>query len=104
MSAADLRWLREAENWGEWHRVPGDQPGVPESVWMMRGANGTVRFYAVGRGQVGQRHQSVVAATAWAWANGWLWTEPDGSIDMAGQLACREWVAAGGAQPAGAGA
>ncbi len=95
--SGDLRWLKSAEHWGEWARVPDDQSGLPESIWMMRGTNGSVRFYAVGCGQVGPRHKSVVAATAWAWANGWLWTDPNQTVDLPGQLACRTWVLAGGA-------
>jgi hypothetical protein len=74
---ADLRWLRYAEHWGEW-----------------------VRFYMKGRGQVGDEHASVAAAASWAWANGWLWADPPyGDIDIIVQLACRNWVLAGGAEP-----
>lgn len=98
----DLRWLGKAEHWGEWRRFSDTEAAEPESVWMMRGAGGQVRFYARGQGQVGPEHESVVAATAWAWANRWLWVDPDGTLDMPRQLACREWVLAGGAQPVGA--
>ena len=97
-STKHLRWLRKAEHWGEWVRFSDTEPAEPESVWMMVGGNGRVRFYAIGRGQVGNEHASVVAATTWAWANRWLWREPDGSLDMPRQLACRRWVLAGGAQ------
>lgn len=92
-----LRWLKKAEHWGEWVRVPDDRPGGEERVWMMRGGNGRVRFYKVGHGQQGDEHASVVAAAYWAWANGWLWTEPDGSLDILAQLACRRFVQEGGA-------
>lgn len=98
MSAdADLRWLRKAEHWGKWIRFSDSEIAEPETIWMMRGASGRVRFYAVGKGQQGPEHNSVVAASAWAWGNRWLWAEPDGSIDMGVQLACREWVLNGGA-------
>ncbi len=92
-----LPWLEKAEHWGEWVRFSDTEIAPPERVWMMKGANGRVRFYAVGKGQIGQEHKSVVSASAWAWANRWLWCEPDGSVDIGAQLACREWVLAGGA-------
>lgn len=93
-----LRWLNQAEHWGEWQRVPDDEPGAAESIWMMRGAKGRVRFYAIGKGQIGSEHAHVVAASTWAWANGWLWCEPGGGgVDLLAQLACRKWVIAGGA-------
>lgn len=94
---ADLRWLNKAEHWGEWVRFSETEAADPESIWMMRGGNGNVRFYAKGRGQQGPEHKSVVAATAWAWANRWLWKDEDGTLDIGGQLACRKWVLAGGA-------
>ena len=95
----ELRWLDKAENWGEWLRFPDDEPGDPARIWMMRGSNGKVRFYAVGQGQVGDDHASVLAASCWAWANRWLWTDPEtGRLDMPGQLECRRWVLAGGAE------
>lgn len=100
MATTDLRWLKKAEHWGEWIRFSETEAADPESVWMMRGANGRVRFYAKGRGQVGPEHGSVVAAAHWAWANRWLWLEPDGSLDMLAQLACRRWTLAGGARTA----
>lgn len=93
----ELRWLRKADNWGEWLRFSETERADPERVWMMVG-DGRVRFYAEGKGQVGEDHRSVVAATCWAWANRWLWTDPDGSLDMPRQLACRRWVLAGGAE------
>ncbi len=94
---AELRWLKKAEHWGEWLRFSETELADPESIWMMRGGNGRVRFYAKGKGQVGPEHKHVVGAAMWAWANRWLWTEPDGSLDMLRQLACRSWVLAGGA-------
>src|SRR5205085_6654742 len=93
---ADLRWLNKAVHWGEWVRYPDDQSGEPERVWMMRGANGNVRFYAKGQGQQGDEHQSVVAASYWAWSNRWLEVEPDGTVDIVTQLECRTWCLAGG--------
>lgn len=93
-----IAWLRKANHWGEWIRFSETEAADPESVWMMQGSNGRVRFYAKGEGQVGPEHQSVVVAAHWAWANRWLWLEPDGSLDMLGQLACRKWVLAGGAR------
>jgi hypothetical protein len=65
---------------------------------MMRSASGRVRFYRKGEGQVGAEHPSIVAAAHWAWANGWLWAEDDGTVDFATQLRCRQWTLAGGAQ------
>jgi hypothetical protein len=95
---AHLRWIGKAENWGEWLRFSETDLAEPESMWMLSGPGG-VRFYAVGKGQVGKQHKSVLAAACWAWANRWCWTEPDtGSVNMATQLACREWVLKGGAE------
>lgn len=93
---ADLRWLGKADNWGEWIRFPDDRLGEPERIWMMRG-NRYVRFYAVGKGQVGVQHHSIVAAACWAWANRWFWTDEYGEFDILSQLECRKWVLAGGA-------
>jgi hypothetical protein len=93
----ELRWLDKAEHWGEWIRFSETGAADPESIWMMRGTNGKVRFYAVGQGQQGLEHKSVVAAAYWAWANRWLWVDDEGYFDMAAQLGCREWVLTGGA-------
>lgn len=91
-----LRWLKKAEHWGEWVRYSDTELAPPESIWMMCGASGNVRFYAKGKGQYGDEHGSVVAAAYWAWMNRWLWTEPDGGLDILAQLACRAWCMAGG--------
>lgn len=96
--AADLRWLDKADHWGEWIRFSETEAADPESVWMMQGRNGHVRFYAKGKGQVGPDHKSVVAAAYWAWAERWLWLDQDGDLDMLGQLACRAWMLNGGAE------
>lgn len=95
---SELRWLRKADNWGEWIRFSDTELAEPESVWMMRGASGRVRFYAKGKGQVGPEHPHVMAAYYWAWGNRWLHLEPDGSLDILTQLACRKWVLDGGAR------
>lgn len=93
-----LSWLTKAEHWGEWVRFSETEPAAPESIWMMRGGNGRVRFYAIGEGQVGPEHRSVVAAATWAWANRWFWTDPEsGEVDILVEISCREWVLAGGA-------
>lgn len=95
---AELRWLRKAEPWGEWIRFSGTEAAEPESIFMMRGINGRVRFYAKGKGQVGKEHRHTYGAALWAWANRWLWTDPEtGQVDMLEQLACRRWVLDGGA-------
>lgn len=93
-----LRWLDKAEHWGEWRRFSETELAEPESIWMLSGPTGRVRFYAIGKGQVGDEHNSVVAAAYWAWANRWLWCDPWGQIDMLAQLACRQWVLDGGAR------
>lgn len=97
--AADLRWLKKAENWGEWIRFSDTELAEPERVWMMRGSSGAVRFYAKGKGQVGEQHRHLMAASYWAWGNRWLHCNPDGGLDMLAQLACRAEVLAGGATP-----
>lgn len=91
---ADLKWLRKADHWGEWVRFSDFEIAPPESVWMMRGARGRVRFYAVGKGQVGPEHRHVVAATCWALANGYL--DPDAPLGLS--VAARAEVLAGGAE------
>lgn len=95
-NAADLRWLKTAEHWGEWIRFPDDRPGEPERIWLLQGGSGA-RFYGVGKGQIGPRHQSIYVAALWAWANRWFWTDEYGDFDILSQLACRKWVLAGGA-------
>lgn len=90
--AEDLRWLKKAEHWGEWLRFSETELAEPESIWMMRHTNGTVRFYAKGQGQVGPPHRHIVAATYWAYANRWI----DPEISIGHNLACRAEVAAGG--------
>lgn len=93
---ADKKWLENAEHWGEWIRYSETElvDGPPESIWMMKSTSGPqVRFYAIGKGQVGSEHPHVVAATAWAWGNRWLMADED----IRGQLACRAYVLAGGA-------
>lgn len=92
--AAETKWLEAAEDWGAWVRYPDDRPGDPEWIYMRKsGSSPEVRFYAIGKGQVGAEHKSVVAATYWAYANGWLW----GDGDILFELACRAEVLAGGA-------
>lgn len=91
-AAADLSWLRNAENWGLWIRFSETEPAPPEEAWMMRHRDGRVRFYAVGKGQVGPEHKHVVAATYWAFGNRWM--DPD--IPLGLNLAARDEVLAGG--------
>lgn len=88
----DLRWLRNAEHWGEWIRFSDTELAEPERVWMMRGKNGRVRFYAKGKGQVGPEHAHIVAASYWAYGNRYL--DPDYPIGL--NLAARAEVLAGG--------
>lgn len=89
---ADKRWLDKAENWGEWVRYSSTEIAEPERVWMMkRGAK--VRFYMVGKGQVGPQHAHVVAATCWAYGNGFLDADP---ANLGLSMACRAEVLRGG--------
>lgn len=92
---ADLKWLKGAEHWGEWERFD-ETSGERESIWMMKSsASPEVRFYAVGKGQIGGRHQHVMSATCWAYATGYLQVCSPDEIWL--QIACREEVLAGGA-------
>lgn len=88
----DLRWLRKSEHWGEWTRVSDDDPNDVQHVWMMRHRNGKVRFYEVGKGQVGPECPHVVAAVYWAYAHWFM--AVDASIWL--NIACRKEVMAGG--------
>lgn len=93
--AGDLRWLRKAEHWGEWIRFSDTEIAPPESIWMLKATDSPkVRFYAIGKGQVGPEHAHVVAATCWAYANRWI--RPDNPIGD--ELACRAEVMAGGTE------
>lgn len=95
---ADLRWLNKAEHWGEWERFD-EQTGERESIWMMKSTGSPkVRFYGVGRGQVGEQHAHVAAATCWAYATGYL-PATDDPNDVFLHLACRAEVLAGGVAP-----
>lgn len=114
MTAADKKWLDNSEHWGEWERFderPEDLDprsvaltgrvstgtGERESIWMMKSTSGPqVRFYAVGKGQVGPEHAHVLAATCWAYGNGYLHADWATS-DIFMQLAAREEVLSGGA-------
>ena len=93
---ADLKWLNNAEHFGEWERCD-EVTGERESIWMMKSKSSPkVRFYAVGKGQVGKQHESVVAATYWAYGTGYLGVIED-PMDIFHQIACRREVMAGGA-------
>lgn len=96
---ADLRWLRNAEHWGEWIRFD-ETTGQRESIWLLKSTTGPqARFYAKGKGQVGPRHHAVYQATLWAYGTGYLPAEAyvdDAEMFLA--LACRAEVAAGGVQ------
>lgn len=113
---AERKWLDRSEHWGEWERFderPEDLDprsvaltgrtstgtGERESIWMMKSTAGpNVRFYAVGKGQVGREHAHVVAATCWAYGNGYLpvLQDPNDPIIFL-HLAAREEVLSGGA-------
>lgn len=91
-----LRWLKRAEHWGEWIRFAED--GEADAVWMMKSTSGPrVRFYAVGRGQIGDEHAHVTAATCWAYASGYLPADAyERNEVMFLALGCRAEVLAGG--------
>lgn len=94
--SADLKWLRNAEHWGEWERFD-EVTGERESILMLKSKSSPqVRFYAVGKGQVGEHHKHVTAATYWAYGTGYLGVVEDPK-DIAVQIACRAEVLAGGA-------
>lgn len=94
-AAAELKWLEKAEQWGEYERFD-EVTGERESIWMMKsGTSPEVRFYAVGKGQVGASHKSVAAATYWAYGTGYLGVCDPADIFL--QIACRREVMAGGA-------
>lgn len=96
--SADLRWLRNAEHWGEWIRFD-EVTGERESVWLLKSTTSPqARFYAIGKGQVGPRHQGVYQATCWAYGTGYLPAEVYvDNTAMFLALACRAEVLAGGA-------
>lgn len=94
--STELKWLEKAEHWGEWERFD-EQTGERESIWMMKSSSSPeTRFYAIGLGQIGPRHKHVMAATCWAYANGYLGVceRPE---DIFLQIAARAEVLAGGA-------
>ena len=94
--SADLKWLNNAEHWREFERFD-EQTGEREAVWLMKSlASPEARFYAVGKGQVGPRHQHIVAATYWAYGTGYLGVCDD-PMDIFHEIACRREVLAGGA-------
>ena|SRR5688572_16411983 len=95
-AADNLKWLNNASHWGEWERFD-ETTGERESVWMFKSKSSPkVRFYAVGKGQIGKQHDSAVAATYWAYGTGYLGvTEDPNGIFL--QIACRQEVLAGGA-------
>lgn len=91
-SQTDLKWLQKAEHWGDWLRFSDHELAEPQRVWMMVGPTGRVRFYEVGKGQVGPEHRHVVAATYWAFSQGFI----DPACSIGHNLACRAEVLAGG--------
>lgn len=95
-ATTELRWLENADHWGEWERFD-ETTGERESIWMLKSKSSPrVRFYAKGKGQIGPEHASVVAATYWGYGTGYLQvcTYP---MDIGLQIACRAEVLAGGA-------
>lgn len=93
---AHLKWLRSAEHFGEWERFD-EVTGERESIWMMKSTRGPkVRFYAVGKGQVGPEHAHLVAATYWAYGTGYLGVI-DEPPEIFLEIACRNEVLSGGA-------
>lgn len=114
MTARDphLRWLKNAEHWKVYERFDERPEDLdPREVALGRSSNGTgeheiifllkskasheARFYARGKGQIGPRHKHILAATCWAYGNGYLGVVVDPS-DIFLQLACREEVLSGG--------
>lgn len=90
----DLRWLNNAEHWGEWQRFD-EATGERESIWMLKSLSSPeVRFYAIGKGQVGPRHKHMMAATYWAYGSGYLGAVAPEEIGV--EIACRAEVLAGG--------
>jgi hypothetical protein len=95
-ATADLKWLRNAEHFGEWERFD-ETTGERESIWMMKSQSSPkVRFYAVGKGQVGKEHHTLVSATYWAYGTGYLGVIDD-PAEIFLEIACRNEVLAGGA-------
>lgn len=94
---SDLKWLKNAEHWGEWIRFD-EGTGERESIFMLKSKSGPqVRFYARGKGQIGDRHTAVYQATCWAYGTGYLPADAyDDNARMFHALACRAEVAAGG--------
>lgn len=96
MSATDLRWLKAAEHIREYERFD-EVTGEREAIWLMKsGTSPEARFYGVGRGQVGRRHPSVLAAMVWAYWYGYLGVceRPE---DVFLEIATRAEIQAGGA-------
>lgn len=94
-ASADFRWLEKSEHWGEWERFD-EVTGERESIWMMKSTSGPqVRFYGIGKGQVGPRHKHLVAATYWGYGTGYLQVRED-PMDIFIEIACRAEVLAGG--------
>lgn len=93
---ADLKWLNNAEHFGEWERFD-EATGERESIWMLKSLSSPkVRFYAEGKGMVGKEHGTLVAATYWAYGTGYLGVIED-PMDIFHEIACRQEVLSGGA-------
>ncbi len=89
-----LRWLKRAEHWGAWVACTEDDPVGEQTIWMMRHEKGRVRFYEKGKGQVGPEHPHIVAATYWAYANGFI----DPACSFTHNMRARYEVEAGGVE------
>ncbi|MGH3355249.1 MAG: hypothetical protein ACRDOJ_05090 [Nocardioidaceae bacterium] len=95
--SADLRWLRNAEHWGDgWMRFD-ETTGERESIWLLKSTSGPqARFYARGKGQIGPRHMGVYHAICWAYGTGYLPADAyQDNAQMFLALACRAEVLAG---------
>lgn len=97
-TSADLKWLKSAEHWREFERFD-EVTGAREALWLMKSTGSPeARFYAVGRGQIGPSHKSIVAANYWAYGNGYLGV-CDAPDDIFMEIACRAQVMSGGDLP-----
>lgn len=92
---AEVRWLKNADHWKQFERFD-EITGEREEIYLLKSAaSPEARFYAVGKGQVGPRHKHVMAATCWAYGNGYLGVCED-PRDIFIEIACRAEVMAGG--------
>lgn len=94
-TADHLKWLQDAEHWREYERFD-ETSGERESIWLMKSMSSPeARFYARGKGQVGDKHQSIVAATYWVYSAGYLGV-CENPNDVLLEIECRAEVLNGG--------